>query len=384
MLAAHDARRLAALADICTALASEALLGNRGHYAAFIHDQRPHPGQRASARLIGALLEGSHLSLPHSQIVTAASYLTARATRNCAAASRTATHCAAPRTSTECCGTPSAWTWNWLETEINASTDNPLFDTAGETVHSGGNFYAGHVAQSMDALKVAVANVADLLDRQLELLVDEKFNNGLTPNLIPRFPPGDREAGLHHGFKGMQIAASALPPTLGPSSPPSVHSRSTEARDQDKVSLAPIAARQARSVVARLRAPLVSDDTVAFRTALTALGARLGTDGPDDCWEVTGIGRGPAGPALVLVRGRGHRLRFLPPFAATGRGTFVFDGSEQLRGPTAAWSTRSPASAPASGRRTAGACRCGWRPPDSTAARSPWTPRRAASTCPAC
>ncbi|MFD5713901.1 3-phosphoshikimate 1-carboxyvinyltransferase [Streptomyces pharetrae] len=81
----------------------------------------------------------------------------------------------------------------------------------------------------------------------------------------------------------------------------------------------------------RLRAPLVSDDTVAFRTALTALGARLGTDGPDDCWEVTGIGRGPAGPARVWCADAGTAGRFLPPFTATGHGTFVFDGSEQLR-----------------------------------------------------
>jgi histidine ammonia-lyase/phenylalanine ammonia-lyase len=251
VLAAHDARRLAALADICTALASEALLGNRGHYAAFIHDQRPHPGQRASARLIGALLEGSHLSLPHSQIVTAAGSLDGQGYTQLRRSiqDRYSLRCA-PHVNGVLRDT-LAWTWNWLETEINASTDNPLFDTAGETVHSGGNFYAGHVAQSMDALKVAVANVADLLDRQLELLVDEKFNNGLTPNLIPRFPPGDREAGLHHGFKGMQIAASALTAeALGTSSPASVHSRSTEAHNQDKVSLAPIAARQARSVVA--------------------------------------------------------------------------------------------------------------------------------------
>ena len=36
----------------------------------------------------------------------------------------------------------------------------------------------------MDSLKTAVASVADLMDRQLELIVDEKFNHGLTANLI--------------------------------------------------------------------------------------------------------------------------------------------------------------------------------------------------------
>ncbi|GAA3289918.1 HAL/PAL/TAL family ammonia-lyase [Streptomyces cinereospinus] len=250
VLAARDAHRIAALADLCTALASEALLGNRGHYAAFIHDQRPHPGQRTSARHISTLLEGSELSRPHSQIVGAAGSLDGQgyAVLHRSIQDRYSLRCA-PHVNGVLRSTLS-WVDDWLATEVNASTDNPLFDAADGTVHSGGNFYAGHVAQAMDALKVAVANVADLLDRQLELLVDEKFNNGLTPNLIPRFTGESWEAGLHHGFKGMQIAASALTAeALGVSSPASVHSRSTEAHNQDKVSLAPIAARQARSVV---------------------------------------------------------------------------------------------------------------------------------------
>ncbi|MGW4024799.1 3-phosphoshikimate 1-carboxyvinyltransferase [Streptomyces sp. NPDC005009] len=46
---------------------------------------------------------------------------------------------------------------------------------------------------------------------------------------------------------------------------------------------------------------------------------------------MTGTGHGPAGPAGVWCADAGTAARFLPPFAATGRGTFVFDGSEQLR-----------------------------------------------------
>jgi histidine ammonia-lyase/phenylalanine ammonia-lyase len=117
-------------------------------------------------------------------------------------------------------------------------------------VHSGGNFYGGHMAQAMDSLKIAVANVADLMDRQLELVVDEKYNNGLTPNLIPHFDPDGPEAGLHHGFKGMQLATSAMTAeALKLSNPASVHSRSTEAHNQDKVSMGSIAARDAREIV---------------------------------------------------------------------------------------------------------------------------------------
>ena len=104
-------------------------------------------------------------------------------------------------------------------------------------MQSGGNFYGSHIAQAMDSLKIALANLCDLMDRQLELVVDEKFNAGLTPNLIPYFDADHPEAGLHHGFKGMQLSCSALTAeALKLCNPASIHSRSTEAHNQDKVS----------------------------------------------------------------------------------------------------------------------------------------------------
>ena len=45
-LAIDDAMHLALLAQVCTAMSTEALTGARGNYAAFIHETaRPHPGQ---------------------------------------------------------------------------------------------------------------------------------------------------------------------------------------------------------------------------------------------------------------------------------------------------------------------------------------------------
>ena len=142
------------------------------------------------------------------------------------------------------------WVEKWVAIEINSSDDNPLFDAGAGRVQSGGNFYGSHITQAMDSLKVALANMADLFDRQLELIVDEKFNAGLTPNLIPYFDPTDPEAGLHHGFKGMQLSCSALTAeALKLCNPASIHSRSTEAHNQDKVSMGTIAARDARTIV---------------------------------------------------------------------------------------------------------------------------------------
>jgi histidine ammonia-lyase len=92
----------------------------------------------------------------------------------------------------------------------------------------------------MDSLKNIVANIADLLDRQLAVLVDEKFNRGLPPNLS-----GSREGySFNHGFKAVQIGVSAwTAEALKGTMPASVFSRSTECHNQDKVSMGTIAAR---------------------------------------------------------------------------------------------------------------------------------------------
>jgi phenylalanine ammonia-lyase len=45
-LAAHEAIHLSVLAQVCTAMCTEALLGARGSFDSFIHaTARPHPGQ---------------------------------------------------------------------------------------------------------------------------------------------------------------------------------------------------------------------------------------------------------------------------------------------------------------------------------------------------
>jgi len=135
------------------------------------------------------------------------------------------------------------WVRAFIENELNSANDNPLVDGERERVLHGGHFYGGHVAMAMDSLKTAVANVADLLDRQLALLVDCRFNNGLPPNLSGSAP--DR-APINHGFKAVQIGVSAwTAEALKLTMPASVFSRSTECHNQDKVSMGTIAARDA-------------------------------------------------------------------------------------------------------------------------------------------
>ncbi|WP_426361972.1 HAL/PAL/TAL family ammonia-lyase [Streptomyces sp. E-08] len=247
-LAVHDAARLAAAAEITTALACEALTGNASHFDEFIQRAKPHPGQGTSAAMIRRVLSGSRLTTTYEELAAGEGALTG------SGVTRQARRIQDPyslRCAPQVIGVLRStleWADPWITTEMNSSTDNPLFSPDDERLHHGGNFYAGHVGQAMDSLKLAVSNVGDLLDRQLALLVDERFSLGLPANLVP---PGPRtRAGLHHGFKGMQIAASAVTAeALKLAGPASVFSRSTEAHNQDKVSMATIAAREARTVV---------------------------------------------------------------------------------------------------------------------------------------
>lgn len=135
----------------------------------------------------------------------------------------------------------------FIETELNSSNDNPLLDVDSKEVLHGGNFYGGHIAFAMDSLKVCVANLADLMDRQMALLVDPKFNNGLPRNLSGA--SGERAA-INHGFKAVQIGVSSwTAEALKNSMPASVFSRSTEGHNQDKVSMGTIAARDCMRVL---------------------------------------------------------------------------------------------------------------------------------------
>jgi histidine ammonia-lyase/phenylalanine ammonia-lyase len=249
VLAVADARELAFVSDLCTSMASQALLGNRGHFNAFIFEAKPHPGQIESARVIRRLLEGTALAKDSEELfleheLHGAGFRQLERSVQDKYSIRCAPHVAGMLRDT------LEWVERWVSIEINSSDDNPLFDSAAGRVQSGGNFYGSHVGQGMDSLKIALANLCDLMDRQLELVVDEKFNVGLTPNLIPYFSDNDPEAGLHHGFKGMQLSCSALTAeALKLSNPATIHSRSTEAHNQDKVSMGTIAARDARSIV---------------------------------------------------------------------------------------------------------------------------------------
>jgi len=138
------------------------------------------------------------------------------------------------------------WIRGWVETEANSANDNPIFDLETGQPLMSGNFYGGHMAFAMDALKAALASVADMSDRQVALLVDPLLNRGLPADLVR---VAGEDAVFHHGFKAMSLSTSALAAeALKLTMPAASFSRSTESHNQDKVSMGTIAARDAERI----------------------------------------------------------------------------------------------------------------------------------------
>ena len=225
-LAFERAEYLARLAARITACAVAAAAGNRQHFDEHLHAAKPFPGQQQAAAWIRADLARTTFAPAQMQ-------------------DRYSLRCAPHVIGVLLDALP--WIRGIVECELNSSNDNPLIDGVRGAVYHGGHFYGGHIGLVMDTLKVAVASVADLLDRQLALLVDSTANQGLPRNLSGA--PATRRA-VNHGFKAVQIAVSAwTAEALKGTMPATVFSRSTECHNQDKVSMGSIAARDCLRVL---------------------------------------------------------------------------------------------------------------------------------------
>ena len=228
VLAYHRAEYLCRLSARITAMIVEALGANRSHFDPRLFALKPHPGQAQVAAWIASDLRAEKPLYGSGAIQDCYSL-----------------RCAAHVIGVLADALP--WIKRSLEIELNSANDNPLLSLEdGEILH-GGNFYGGHVAFAMDSMKTAVANLADLFDRQLGLLVDARTNNGLARGLSGA---ASERSTINHGFKAVQIGTSAwAAEALKQCMPASVFSRSTECHNQDKVSMGTISARDCRRVL---------------------------------------------------------------------------------------------------------------------------------------
>lgn len=258
VLAHARAMRLARLASLLTAAASDVTGGNPQHFDARLFAQRPHPGAlRAAAWIRAHLARDGGTSAPLR--------LQDRYSIRCA-----------PQVIGVLLDV-LAFSGTWLEIELNGVNDNPLIDPeTAEAVH-GGNFYGGHVGFALDGLTIAVASVADLLDRQLLLLCDPATNGGLPENLVG---VTDETRVAHHGMKALQITSSAVAAEVQKLTlPATAFSRSTESHNQDKVSMGAIAAREALRAVG-LAETVAAAHVLAVCQAMDLRGPERAATGP--------------------------------------------------------------------------------------------------------
>ena len=226
-LLVYDARHLIRTATGAAAMSLEALAGTPEPMDERIHDARPHPGQTLVAALMRQLLADSEIRESHREgdprVQDAYSL---RCTPQVLGAVHDAVEFAA----------------TIVETELNASTDNPL--VFGDEILSGGNFHGQPIAMALDFVSIALATLAGISERRLERMVNPELSHGL-PAFLAQQP------GLNCGLMMAQITAAALVGecrTL--STPASVQSIPTDGNQEDVVPMGMTAATKARRILA--------------------------------------------------------------------------------------------------------------------------------------
>jgi histidine ammonia-lyase len=136
------------------------------------------------------------------------------------------------------------YTQNVLENELNSADDNPVIDPESRNVYHGGNFHGDYISFEMDKMKIAVAKMTMLLERQMNYLFHDKINEILPPfvNL--------GVLGLNYGMQAMQFTATsttAESQTL--SNPMYIHSIPNNNDNQDIVSMGTNSALMCKHVI---------------------------------------------------------------------------------------------------------------------------------------
>ena len=227
-LALLRAKRLSRLADISGAMSLEALTGTPAAFDARLQDARPHAGQRAAAKHLLTLLEGSEIRQSHlkddPRVQDAYSL---RCMPQVHGAVRGAlSHCE-----------------DVLLVESASATDNPLvFSETGDVI-SGGNFHGAPLALAFDYAAIAIVDLMSISERRTDRLVNPDKSEGL-PAFLARRP------GLESGFMTAHVAAASLVNEARVlAHPASVDNITTSGGKEDHVSMGMTSALKLRSIV---------------------------------------------------------------------------------------------------------------------------------------
>lgn len=244
VLAIHDLRALLRIADVAVSLSLEGLRGNSAVFADDLQELRPHPGQRASASNIRALIHGSaliHGEREADTVRTQDAYSLRCSPQVHGAARDTIDHA-----------------FRVASHELNSAIDNPVV-TTDYRVESNGNFHGAPVAYVLDFLAIAVADVASMSERRTDRFLDKSRNFGLAPFLADR-------AGVDSGLMIAQYTSAGIVSELKRLAvPASVDSIPSSAMQEDHVSMGWAAGRKLRKAVDGLSRVLAIEILTACR-----------------------------------------------------------------------------------------------------------------------
>jgi histidine ammonia-lyase len=227
-LALLRAKRLGCVADVSGAMTLEALKGTPAAFDLRLQEARPHPGQKAVAKHLLSILEGSEIRESHVEddprIQDAYSL---RCMPQVHGAVRGAlSHCE-----------------NVLLVESGSATDNPLVFAESGDVISGGNFHGAPLALAFDYAAIAIVDLMSISERRIDRLNNPDKNEGL-PAFLARQP------GLESGFMIAHVAAaSLLNEARVLAHPASVDNITTSGGKEDHVSMGMTSALKLRSIV---------------------------------------------------------------------------------------------------------------------------------------
>src|ERR1700756_2934601 len=227
-LALLRAKRLARVADVAGAMSLEALRGTPAAFGLRLQDARPHPGQKAVAKHLLSLMEGSEIRQSHltgdPRVQDAYSL---RCMPQVHGAVRGAlAHCE-----------------DVLLIESASATDNPLVFAETGDVISGGNFHGVPLAFAFDYAALAITDLMSISERRTDRLTNPDKSEGL-PAFLARRP------GVQSGFMIAHVAAASLVNEARVlAHPASVDNITTSGGKEDHVSMGMTSALKLRAIV---------------------------------------------------------------------------------------------------------------------------------------
>jgi histidine ammonia-lyase len=228
-LALADLDVLLPTVDVTCALSVEALRGTDRSFDERVHALRPHVGQQTSAANLRRLLAGSSIVASHRDL-------------DHAVQDAYSLRCAP--TVHGACRDVVEWARTVVETELASVTDNPVVFAETDEVISTGNFHGQPLAFAADFVTIALADLASIVERRVDRLMDPSRSDGLPPFLAP-------EAGVNSGFMLAHYTAAAIVNRLrGLAAPSSCDTIPTSAGQEDHVSMGWNACRSLRAAVA--------------------------------------------------------------------------------------------------------------------------------------